>query len=79
MQEQQPLHLTYWIVANAVPPRTIRYAVFGFAVATERAGATDHRQTVDLLDGLIRAVKFTTLTPEAIRTMARRPWWKLCR
>jgi len=31
------------------------------------------------LDGLIRAVKFTTLTPEAITAMARRPWWKLWR
>jgi hypothetical protein len=75
IEEQQPLHLTYWMVANAVPPKTVRLAAFGFAVAAERAGSAEHQQLVQLLDEQIRAVEFTKWTPEQIRA-ARRPWWK---
>ena len=73
------LHLTFWNVANAVPPRTVRYAVFGFAVPAQKAGSPPHEQTVRMLDERIRGVMFTTLTPEEIGAMAtstRRPWWR---
>ena len=77
--EEGRIHLTFWSVANAVQPKTIRYALFGFAVPGERAGSPEHQATVELLDERIRAVEFTTLSPEEIQAKiaaSRRPWWK---
>jgi len=77
--EEGRLHLTFWNVANAVQPKTIRYALFGFAVPADRAGSPEHEETLALLDGRIRAVEFTTLSPEEIQAKiraSRGPWWK---
>ena len=73
------LHLTFWSVSNAVLPRTVRLAVFGFAVPAQDAGNPEHVRIVHLLDAEIRAAIFTHLTPEEIQAMikqARGPWWK---
>jgi len=62
-----------------VQPKTIRYAIFGFAVPAARAGSPEHSGTVDLLDKRIRAVEFTTLSPEEIQARIaanHRPWWR---
>jgi len=77
--EEGRLHMTFWHVANAVQAKTIRYALFGFAVPLDRAGSSENKATVELLDERIRAVEFTTLSPEEIQARiaaSRRPWWK---
>ena len=73
-----PQLTTFWMVANAVPPQTVRYAIFNYGAPPAVAGTDSHRQTLTMLDEQIRQTRFTTLTPEEVRARQRaaRPWWQ---
>lgn len=76
--DPNPLQVTFWLLANAVPPHTIRYAVFNFGSPPSVVGTPRHRECLAMLDEEIRRTAFTTLTPEEVVALqkAARPWWK---
>ncbi|HEV2948945.1 MAG TPA: hypothetical protein VGX70_16345 [Gemmataceae bacterium] len=76
----KPLHLSYWLLGNLVPPKTIRLALFGFAVLEAEAASETHQQKVAMLDHQIRGTVLTSLTPEEIQARVagqeKRTWWR---
>jgi hypothetical protein len=53
-----PTRLFYWKIANAVPPKLVREAIFSYAVVSNLADLKETRDAVDLIGRLVRQAQF---------------------
>jgi hypothetical protein len=54
-----PLTVFYWEIANSVPPRHLRLALFSYTVGTRHARESKTQREVEMLDSLIRTAEFS--------------------
>jgi hypothetical protein len=71
----EELQLHYWEVANPLPPRTMRLAVFSYSMLAAQASDPTVRAELELLDKLISEAEFAKV-PGVSGRYPPKPWWK---
>ena len=78
-EQGQPLHISYWSLAQVIPPNHARIATFSHTLLEGQQTEAQYAAEIELLDREVRAAKFwpslSTLS-QAEAASTKQPWWR---
>jgi hypothetical protein len=74
-EEGQAIAIHYWEIANPLPPRQLRLAIFSYTVLASQDSAANTQAELQLLDSSICEAEFSQEMRQTLRAPAK-PWWK---
>ena len=66
-EQGHPLSITYWSVAQALPPNHARIATFSYTMRTHQRNDAQFQEELDMLDREIRAVCFAPMLADDVK------------
>jgi hypothetical protein len=73
-EQGQPLHISYWSLAQAVPPNHARIATFSYTLLEGQQAEAKYAAEIELIDLEIRSASFWPTV--AILQDHGKPWWR---
>src|SRR5262245_13890714 len=59
LEDGQPIYIEWWEVANPVPPKHLRIALFSFTILEEQRTQSAFADAIEAIDGEVRCAEFS--------------------